>query len=332
MPSQEEKKEVINSTKGFSSSLFFHSILILIGITPLATFNAPIWEEEQPGMEVALGFPDEGMGSGAASPGELAPGPPGGGGDPEPPSKSDPAPTASASDPAPSTPSQPEPSPTKSDNVVTSDISEEVAAAKAKEEKRKKAEQEQIEAERRRNAELAAEAARKAEAERRAKEKAQREADLAKAKSGYGDKFKKKGDGSGTGTGSGSGGAGGTGDGRGDTGKPGNQGDPNGDPNADNLKGVHTGGKGRIGGGLGNRGVVKEPKIAETTQKTGRVVVKVCVNAQGNVVSAEYTQKGSTTNDATLINIATKNARQFKFTEGDVTEQCGTITYDFIVK
>jgi hypothetical protein len=56
MPSKQEKREVVNSTKGFSSSLFIHSLLILIGISPLATFKAPIWEEEQPGMEVALDF------------------------------------------------------------------------------------------------------------------------------------------------------------------------------------------------------------------------------------------------------------------------------------
>ena len=61
-------------------------------------------------------------------------------------------------------------------------------------------------------------------------------------------------------------------------------------------------------------------------------MIKVCVNKTGSVISADYTQKGSTTNDATLINIAKRNAMKFKFTAGDVEQQCGTITYDFKVQ
>lgn len=311
MPTNEDRNEVVNSTKGFGSSLFFHSLLILLGITPLATFNAPIWEEEQPGMEVALGFPDEGMGDDAPSPGNNDPGGP-------PPSSS----AARPNDIAPSTPppasSQPapsEPSKTSGENVLSSESSEEVAVSKAREERRKQAERDQIEAERRRNAELTAEANRRAEADRRAKEDAaRREAEYASAKNKYGGLL------------------GGTGSGRGNTGKPGNQGDPNGDPNAKNLEGIHTGGKGRIGGGLGSRGLVSEPKIEESSQKTGIVIIKVCVNRSGSVTSAEYTQKGSTTNDASLIAIARRNALKFKFTQAEVSEQCGTITYDFKVQ
>lgn len=293
----EEKKEIVNSTKGYTSSLLLHSLLILIGITPLATFQAPIWEQETPGMEVALGFPDEGQGNDEPSP--AFKNSPGG-----------PAPQTTHQNVAPSSstppPSSSEPTPTtKGQDIVTSEASEAIAIAQAQERKRK-AEQAQIEAERNRNAEIEAERARQAAA-------AQRAADYANAKSKYGGLL------------------GGKGTGRGNTGTAGNQGDPNGDPNAKNLEGIHTG-KGRIGGGLGNRGVLSEPKISETTQKTGRVVIKVCVNRNGNVISADYTQKGSTTNNATLIGIATRNAMKFKFTDGDLDQQCGTITYDFKVQ
>ncbi len=300
MPSQEEKKEVVNSTKGFSSSLFFHSILILIGISPLATFNAPIWEEEEPGMEVALGFPDEGQGNDEPTPGNNDPGglpPPSASQSNQQPSS--PPPSASASDP--------EPTKSRDEPMITNDAAEDVAIAAAKESRRKKAERDQVEAEQRRNAEVQAEANRRAEADRKAKEAA----DYAAAKGNYGGLLKGKGTG------------------RGNTGKAGNQGDPNGDPNAKNLEGIHTGGKGRIGGGLGNRGVVSEPKIQDNSQATGRVIIKVCVNKSGTVTSAEYTQKGSTTNDGALISIAKRNAMKFRFTTGDVDQQCGTITYDF---
>jgi outer membrane biosynthesis protein TonB len=292
----EEKREIANSTKGYTSSLLLHSLLILIGITPLATFQAPIWEEQTPGMEVALGFPDEGQGNDEPSPAlQNSPGGP-------PPAVSHTSAATSSSTP----PSAADPSPTKGQDVITSDASEEIAIAKAREEKRR-ADQAQVEAERRRNAEIEAERARQAAA-------AQKAAEYASAKSKYGGLL------------------GGKGTGRGNTGTAGNQGDPNGDPNAKNLEGINTGGKGRIGGGLGNRGVVSEPKISESTQKTGRVVIKVCVNRNGNVISAEYTQKGSTTNNSTLIGIATRNAMKFKFTDGDLDQQCGTITYDFKVQ
>ena len=306
MVNKEEKNEVVNSTKGYTSSLILHSLLILIGITPLATFQAPIWEEETPGMEVALGFPDEGMGNDEPSPFyENRPG------SPPPPSESN-TPSQSSSAPPPSGASAAEPANTKGEDILSSDASEEIAFAKAAA-KKKDAERAQVEAEQRRSSEIAAERARKADADRRAAEEAQRASDYANAKSKYGGLL------------------GGKGTGRGNTGTAGNQGDPNGDPNAKNLEGINTG-KGRIGGGLGNRGVVSEPKISETTQKTGRVIIKVCVDRNGSVTSADYTQKGSTTNDSGLIAIAARNARKFKFTAGDVDQQCGTITYDFKVQ
>ncbi len=298
MATNQEKREVVNSTKGFSSSLFLHSLLILIGISPLATFKAPIWEEEQPGMEVALGFPDEGQGNDEPTPGNNEPGG-------LPPSAAK-ASSSQATAPPPATTS-PSTSASANDAMVTNDNAETVDVAAAKEAKRRKAEQEQVEAEQRRKAELLAEANRKAEADKRAKEQAEYEASKGK----YGGLFK------------------GTGTGRGNTGKSGNQGDPNGDPNAKNLEGINTGGKGRIGGGLGNRGVISEPKIVDNSSKEGRVIIKVCVNSDGSVTSAEFTQKGSTTQDATLVNIARKNALKFKFTPSDVSQQCGTITYDF---
>ncbi len=121
------------------------------------------------------------------------------------------------------------------------------------------------------------------------------------------------------------------GSGKGNTGKPGSQGDPNGDPNADALEGISKG-SGRVGGGLGSRGVLHEPQINDRSQKTGRVVISVCVDKNGKVIKAYYTQKGSTTTDSELKDIARKAALQFKFTLSDIEEQCGTITVDFKVR
>jgi TonB family protein len=118
--------------------------------------------------------------------------------------------------------------------------------------------------------------------------------------------------------------------GRGDGGKPGNQGVKNGDPDADALKGLSTG-SGKIGGGLSNRGG-SGPSISDNSNKTGTVVVYVCISANGSVQSVNYTQKGSSTQDADLIKLAVDNARKWSFNAGIQDETCGTITYDFKVK
>jgi len=120
------------------------------------------------------------------------------------------------------------------------------------------------------------------------------------------------------------------GKGRGDTDKPGGQGNPNGDPNADALKGISTG-AGVIGGGLAGRGG-NGPGITDNSNKTGKVVIYVCIDSNGKVTSARYTQKGSTTSDADLLKLAVDNANKWSFDSGITDSTCGTITYDFKVK
>lgn len=121
------------------------------------------------------------------------------------------------------------------------------------------------------------------------------------------------------------------GKGKGNTGTPGNQGDPLGDPNAKALEGISTG-TGNVGGGLSGRGVLYVPKIEDKSQESGTVVVRVCVDRNGDVLTADYTQKGSTTTDAHLIDIAKKSARKYKFTPGSNDKQCGTISVKFILQ
>lgn len=162
-------------------------------------------------------------------------------------------------------------------------------------------------------------------AKRDAEEKARKDAEFKKAKDSYGGMFKNNGQ---------------SGSGRGNTDKPGNQGsasgsnlgDPDGSPSGSKLDGIGGSGKGRIGGGLSGRKVLSAPRPVDNTQKTGRIVVKVCVDGDGRVISSEYTQAGSTSNDGDLRKLAETNARSYKFDPQPVDKQCGTITYDFRVK
>ena len=124
---------------------------------------------------------------------------------------------------------------------------------------------------------------------------------------------------------------GGSGSGKGNTGTAGNQGDPGGDPNADRLSGISTG-SGTVGGGLSGRGYKRPSPPKDNSQATGVVVVYVCVNKTGSVISAEYTQAGSTTANSKLKQIAIANAKKYRFDRGGVDKQCGTIRYDFKLK
>lgn len=111
----------------------------------------------------------------------------------------------------------------------------------------------------------------------------------------------------------------------------GKKGEPDGSNDSEILAGL-SGGLGEVGGGLSGRGVLSKPQINENSQKTGKVVVKVCVDRSGTVISAKFTQRGSTTTDSELVEVAEKAAAKYKFTEGDLAEQCGTITIDFRLK
>jgi outer membrane biosynthesis protein TonB len=108
------------------------------------------------------------------------------------------------------------------------------------------------------------------------------------------------------------------------------QGDPNGNPDSKVLDGISKG-RGTIGGGLAGRKVVNAPTLSESSQKQGRVVIKVCVDKTGQVISAKFTQGGSTTSDAQLVSLAEKGAMKYKFASGELDSQCGTISFEFKV-
>lgn len=291
-------REEENKQKGMIVSIVAHILLLLLCLLPYMTkIDKP---EQLSGITVAFGSPE--AGSTNANP--LT--------DQEP--ETDTAPASSAPDkptekstssnPAPETskPKTTQSPPKEVTPVVDKSI---VAAEEAAKEKTKKA------------AEAAeADKARKV-AEQKAKEEADRKAEEARKKAAF---DKSKGSfsdllGSGSGT----------------NGSTGNQGDPNGDPNSSALDQIATG-SGRIGGGLSNRGVLFEPEINDNSQKTGKVVIKVCVDKTGKISEADYTQRGSTTTDKYLVDVATAAAKQYQFTPSDVETQCGSITIEFKVK
>jgi len=84
--------------------------------------------------------------------------------------------------------------------------------------------------------------------------------------------------------------------------------------------------------GLGGRRVLERAPIRDSTAQTGTVVIYLCVNRKGKVISAEYSSKGSTTTDVQLIRLATENARQWRFEKSREKKQCGNVTFNFRLK
>ncbi len=82
--------------------------------------------------------------------------------------------------------------------------------------------------------------------------------------------------------------------------------------------------------GLQGRGLVGDlPRPDYPGNRAGKVLVRVTVDREGKVTSAEYEPKGSTTTDAALIAAARQAALRARFTASQQHVQSGTITYVF---
>ena len=123
--------------------------------------------------------------------------------------------------------------------------------------------------------------------------------------------------------------------------KTGDQGKPDGSPFGDSYDGnpgIGGPGLGGEGGkaqlGMSGRKIIYFPAIIDNTQRTGKVVVNIKVDKSGSVTYAKATQKGSTTTDSYLFQLAEKAAMQTRVNADPdaAEEQFGTITYTFRVK
>ena len=128
----------------------------------------------------------------------------------------------------------------------------------------------------------------------------------------------------------------------------GDQGDKNGDPFSKytGKNGNGTGDGGGEGTGKGNgsgkgisfslsgRKLIRTPQITDNSQETGKVVVDITVDKDGNVETAIAGGRGSTTTSAYLFRLAKEAAMKAKFNpspEGaDI--QKGTISFVFLVQ
>jgi outer membrane biosynthesis protein TonB len=111
----------------------------------------------------------------------------------------------------------------------------------------------------------------------------------------------------------------------------GDQGKPGGDPNSTNYTGGGHGNGIAIARGLQGRRISSTPSFTDEFNENAKVAVDIVVDASGNVTSAEYQAKGSTTADASLKAIAIRKAHQVKFNSGS-DESSGTLIFNFKLK
>ncbi len=109
----------------------------------------------------------------------------------------------------------------------------------------------------------------------------------------------------------------------------GNMGKAGGDPNSSRYDGAP--GQGGTGFSLSGRSARALPSPATTSNKQGKIVVKIWVDRNGVVTKTDAPAKGSTLTDAALVSLARQSAMKATFSKNsDAPEtQVGTITYVF---
>lgn len=121
---------------------------------------------------------------------------------------------------------------------------------------------------------------------------------------------------------------------RGGADEPDNAGNPRAKEGEDKASGRGPGlnpdGLDQLDRGLQGRGLVGDlPRPSYPGGKSGKVVIRVTVDARGRVTGASYEPVGSTTDAPELVAAARQAALKARFTESRATVQGGTITYVF---
>ena len=117
----------------------------------------------------------------------------------------------------------------------------------------------------------------------------------------------------------------------GDDNRPGDKGQPDGDPYATSYYGSPGSGSGTGGYGLNGRSLVSKGKVQQKCNQEGRVVVKIVVDRSGKVISATPGVKGTTNNDPCLLEPAKRTAFMHKWNldSNAPNQQIGFVVVNF---
>ncbi|MDE3743757.1 energy transducer TonB [Maribacter polysaccharolyticus] len=117
----------------------------------------------------------------------------------------------------------------------------------------------------------------------------------------------------------------------GDDTRPGDKGQPEGDPYATSYYGSPGSGSGTAGYGLNGRSLVSKGAVQQECNQEGRVVVKIVVDRTGKVINATPGVKGTTNNDPCLLEPAKKTAFKHKWNldSNAPSQQIGFVVVNF---
>ena len=118
---------------------------------------------------------------------------------------------------------------------------------------------------------------------------------------------------------------------QGDDARAGDKGSPDGDPYATSYYGSAGTGTGTGGFGLNGRSLSSKGAVKQDCNEEGRVVVKIVVDRNGNVVSAQPGVKGSTNTNPCLLKPAKETAFKHKWNRdaGAPSQQVGFVVVNF---
>jgi colicin import membrane protein len=117
----------------------------------------------------------------------------------------------------------------------------------------------------------------------------------------------------------------------GDDSKAGDKGQQDGDPYATSYYGSPGSGSGTGGYGLNGRSLVNKGKVQQECNESGRVVVKIVVDRNGRVISAEPGVRGTTNNNPCLLEPAKKTAfmHRWNLDSNAPSQQVGFVVVNF---
>ena len=78
--------------------------------------------------------------------------------------------------------------------------------------------------------------------------------------------------------------------------------------------------------GIGGREILSQPSIFMVSTETGEVSIDVCLDASGNVISAEYNKAKSSISTQSRVSLAVRKSKEFIFGRAG-KDTCGTILF-----
>lgn len=83
----------------------------------------------------------------------------------------------------------------------------------------------------------------------------------------------------------------------------------------------------KLSDGIGNRKITEIPDILILSDKSGEVVVDVCIDRLGRILDPKLNEERSTIKTTSLVSLALRESSNFRFARSSRKNHCGSITF-----